>query len=465
MTEEPNREVDSVSGAGRSNDAARVVLFLQGPPSGFPRCVADELEALGHKTLRINLSLSDWFLWHDSRCVNFRGHLSEWPAYLERHLIRHGVTDIVFYQDRFPYHSVAVEIAGRLGVRAVAYENGYLRPDWITAELDGMSVRSLFPDDVDAIRAAAADLPPVDMTERYRHPFWQEAMHEVVCNLLNAFDLLAFPRFVADKFYHPLFEYVMTLPRLLFARRRDRVATILIDDLVESNCPVFVFPLQMQSDYQLRYNAKYDHLADALEEVFASFSAHAHPAAQLVVKLHPMDQGIEPWRRIVRRLARRHGIKRRVHLVDGGHLVTLLKHASGAVMVNSTTGLHAVKVGCPVKVLGVAVYDLPGLTCQLPLDRFWRIPQAPDPETYQSVQRLMGHAIQIQGNFHSRDGMTAAARELAARIAGGLVNVPGCVDRPAPRIERARALGVPVTVAEEIAARGKTGRWKRAWRG
>jgi capsular polysaccharide export protein len=465
MSDDPHDERDGSGQTQHGRRSVRVVLFLQGPPSDFPRRVADELESLGHKTLRINLSLSDWMLWHDRRCLSYRGRLSDWPAFLERYLVEQGVTDVVFYQDRFPYHSAAIEVARRLGVRAVAYENGYLRPDWITAELDGMSVRSLFPDDVETIQAAAHALPPVDMTERFRNFFWLEAVHEVVFNLLNAFDYLVFPRFVADKFYHPLFEYAMTLPRVLLAGRRDRIATILIDDLIESDCPCFVFPLQMQSDYQLRYNAQYDHLSEALDEVFASFAKHAHPAAQLVVKLHPMDQGIESWGKIVRQLARRHGIKRRVHLVDGGHLVTLLKHAAGAVMVNSTTGLHAVKIGCPVKVLGVAVYDLPGLTCQLPLDRFWRTPQAPDADTYEAVQRLMAHAIQIQGNFYTRSGKVAAARKLAERIAAGTINQPGCDARPAPRTERARAFGVPVTFADEIAARGKTGRWWRAWRG
>lgn len=465
MTEDRDNERETSGSAPQAREPARVVLFLQGPPSDFPRRVADALEALGHRTLRINLSLADWLLWHDRRCVNYRGSLADWPAFLERYLVEQGVTDVVFYQDRFPYHSAALEVAHRLGVRAVAYENGYLRPDWITAELDGMSVRSLFPDDVETIKTAARALPPVDMTERFRNVFWLEAAHEVVYNLLNAFDYLVFPRFDADKIYHPLFEYVMTLPRVLLARRRDRIATILIDDLIESHCPCFIFPLQMQSDYQLRYNAQYDHLSDALDEVFASFAGHAHPAAQLVVKLHPMDQGIEAWGKIVRQLARRHGIKRRVHLVDGGNLVTLLKHAAGAVMVNSTTGLHAVKIGCPVKVLGMAVYDLPGLTCQLPLDRFWRTPQAPDAETYQAVQRLMAHAIQIQGNFYTRSGKAAAADKLAERIAAGTINRPGCDAGPAPRIARARALGLPVTFADEIAARGKTGRWWRAWRG
>ena len=77
----------------------------------------------------------------------------------------------------------------------------------------------------------------------------------------------------------------------------------------------------------------------------------------------------------------------------------------------------------------------------------------------------MAHAIQIQGNFYTRSGKAAAADKLAERIAAGTINQPGCDGAPAPRIARARALGLPVTFADEIAARGKTGRWWRAWRG
>ncbi len=443
----------------------RTVLFLQGPPSDFPRVVADELERLGHRTLRINLSLADWLLWRDRRCTAYRGRLEDWPSFLEGYVDAHAVTDIVFYQDRFPYHSAALGIAQRRGLRAIAYENGYLRPDWITAELDGMSARSLFPEDVEAIRATAARLEPVDTGVRYRHPFWLEAAHEVVFHLLNVVGFLFHPHFTQDKFYHPFFEYLATVPRLLFARRRDRLASTLIADLIESRCPYFVFPLQLQSDYQLRYNSQFGHLAEALDKVLASFSANAHMAAHLVVKIHPMDQGIEPWGKIVRRLARKHRVKHRVHVVDGGQLVTLLRHASGALMVNSTTGLHAVRIGCPVKILGLAVYDMPGLTCQLSLDRFWRTPQAPDVEVYNAVERLMGHAIQIQGNFYTREGKLAAARELARRVSLDLVNQPDGAVRPPPRADRALALGIPMSFDEEMAARGRIGRWWRAWRG
>uniref|UniRef100_UPI003BA8A6FE capsule biosynthesis protein n=1 Tax=Stappia sp. TaxID=1870903 RepID=UPI003BA8A6FE len=449
----------------KSSAERRTILFLQGPPSDFPCVIADELEARGHRTLRVNLSLSDWLLWHDRRCTAFRGRLKAWPAFVREFLQKNGVTDLVYYQDRFPYHSAALEIARDLGVTTISYENGYLRPDWITVEREGMSVRSLFPEDPVAIREAAKALPEVPMQVRYPHPFWLEAVHEVLFHLVNAFDFVFFPRFKQDKYYHPVFEYLSMIPRLVLAKRRNRHANILIADLIESGAPYFVFPLQLQSDYQLRYNAQYSHLADALEKVIASFVKNAHASARLVVKVHPMDQGIEPWRRILRKLARKYDVKRRVYLVDGGRLVTLLQHTAGALMVNSTTGLHAVRLGCPVKILGIAVYDLPGITCQLPLDLFWREPQAPDTETQNAVQRLMAHAIQVQGNFYTREGKQAAAREIASRIEERRVNEPGACVQPAPRQERARALGIPVSFSEEMEKRTPISRWRRVWRG
>ena len=448
-----------------ADEGRRTVLFLQGPPSNFPRVVADVLEERGHRTLRINLSLSDWALWHDHRATTYRGRLDDWPAYLAAFVAREKVTDIIYYQDRFPYHSAALACAEECGLQAVSYENGYLRPDWITVERNGMSARSLFPDDVEKIRAIAADLPRSDMSVRYRHPFWLEAVHEVLFHVVNALAVPVFPHFIQDKFYHPFFEYLSMIPRLVLARRRDKIAKILIDDLIDSRAPYFVFPLQLQSDYQLRYNARFAHQAEALDQTIGSFARHAHPAAQLVVKVHPMDQGIEPWRRIVHRLALKHRVKRRVHFVDGGHLISLLRHASGAVMINSTTGLHAIREGCPVKTLGIAVYDLPGLTCQQSMERFWRGPEAPVPDMYEAMERLMAASIQIQGNFYTREGKAAAAHAFADRLIARRVNEPGAWVDPAPRAATAAAQGLPLTFAQERAMRARLGRWWRAWRG
>ncbi|MEL7140183.1 MAG: hypothetical protein AAFP67_14090, partial [Pseudomonadota bacterium] len=114
--------------------ARRSVLFLQGPASTLWSEIADRFEAQGHRVHRVNLSFGDWLYWRRRGALNYRGSLGEWERWLEALLRREGVSDILYFADRLPYHRVAARVAAQLGVRAWAVENGYLRPDWLTLE-------------------------------------------------------------------------------------------------------------------------------------------------------------------------------------------------------------------------------------------------------------------------------------------------------------------------------------------
>ncbi|WP_208988542.1 capsule biosynthesis protein [Labrenzia sp. VG12] len=447
------------------SDSPMVVLFLQGPPGVFARTIADSLEAAGAQTCRVNLCAGDWLNWHDSRCTSYRGRLEDWPDWLRRFCRECQVTHIVFYADRVPYHVAAAEIASELGLACLTYENGYLRPDWITLEHFGMSAHSRFPDDPDLILKLGQALPDIDRQPRYGYPFINEAVNEVSWNMANVIFALAFPGFVRDKLYHPLIDYLSNIPRFALAKGRKRKANHVIDDIISTDLPYYVFPLQLQSDYQLRFNSQYDHIADAAEEVIASFARHAPSAARLVFKVHPLDNGMEPWSRILRTLAKKHDVKKRVLLVDGGNLNQLLSHAAGSLTINSTTGLHALRAGCPTKVLGIALYDIPGLTCQKTLDEFWRLATAPDPDLLDALERLLAASIQVKGCFYTKEGREAAADRMAERIVNNTVNLPGALCDQPPRLEKAVSRGITTTFADQLKARGKTERWTHVWRG
>lgn len=47
-----------------------------------------------------------------------------------------------------------------------------------------------------------------------------------------------------------------------------------------------------------------------------SFAKHVHPEGHLIVKLHPMDNGIERWESMIRRLVKQHGTVDRVLAVS-----------------------------------------------------------------------------------------------------------------------------------------------------
>ena len=91
-----------------SNTSQRVFLFLQGPISPFFRQIADGLENKGHKVLRINLCFGDWLFWQRKGASNYRGHLSNWPNYINLYLEKEKVTDIVLIGEQREYHKLAI---------------------------------------------------------------------------------------------------------------------------------------------------------------------------------------------------------------------------------------------------------------------------------------------------------------------------------------------------------------------
>ncbi|MFB9952940.1 capsule biosynthesis protein [Rhizobium puerariae] len=405
------------------------VLFLQGPPSVFWRELADAFEAQGIGTKRVNFSFGDQLYWRKRGAINYRGTLRAWPRYLADLIRRESITDILYYADRLPYHRLASRIGRKLGVRCHALEFGYLRPDWITLERDGMGRFSHFPSDPDHIRRIAAQVGTPDLHSHYSHTFGQEATNEVVYNLVAYFGWLMFPFYRADKYYDPLFDYLSWLPRMF--RARHDLPEGFLDDQSKKN---YLLALQLQSDYQIRANSPYRHLSQMLEQVIQSFARHAPENGRLIVKQHPLDNDLEGWRKVVARLAERYRVKGRVVFIEKGNLQAILRSSHGAIVVNSTTGLHSLRAGVPTIALGAAVYDVAGLTHQGGLDTFWRQPEPIDKTLLVDFIKALAGSVQVKGNFYNEAGRKLAAEAIVARVCGGLVNEPDAyVERP-PRL-------------------------------
>jgi len=414
------------------------VLFLQGPPSVFWRELAEAFEAQGIGTKRVNFSFGDQLYWRRRGAINYRGTMRGWPRYLADLVRREGVTDILYYADRLPYHRLATRVARKLGVRCHAVEFGYLRPDWITLERNGMGRFSHFPSDPDHIRRIAKQVGIPDLKAHYGHTFGQEATNEVVYNLAAYFGRAMFPFYRSDKYYDPLFDYLSWLPRM-FRPRHDLPEGFLEDESKVN----YLLALQLQSDYQIRANSPYRHLSQMLDQVMQSFARHAPEGSRLIVKQHPLDNDLEGWRKVVAQLAARHRIAGRVVFIEKGDLGRILKRSRGVVIVNSTTGLQSLRLGIPTIALGSAIYNVRGLTHQGGLDSFWRHPEAIDTELLADFVKALAGTIQVKGNFYHEEGRKVAIETIVARVAGEMVNQPDAyVERP-PRLSWRRLPPMP----------------------
>lgn len=400
-------------------------IFLQGEPTSFYKRVGDGLSALGYKVTRINFCAGDQLFWYGPNALNYRGTLSDWPEFFARLLGENGITDLFLCGEQRSYHKAAIEIAKARGIRVVVTDLGYLRPDWITLERDGMNGSSRFPKDPERIMALAKELPAIDMAARYKSNLFKIEMLYLLFELANFFLFFLFPHYRrTDNRKHLFLHYLSGLKKFILSKSNNSRATRRLRSLKESGEPYFVFPLQLEHDYSIISYSPFSGLEEPIRLVIKSFARYASATTRLVFKTHPLDTGIKDWERLIFQWASKEGISCRIDFFDGGNLDDMIGGAQGMIVVNSTAGIRALQLGCPVMILGDAIYDIDGMTDQGALDHYWKQPQKPDRELVDAFIKLMVHTILVRGVFFNEPGMSAAVSETVRRLYENKVGVP-----------------------------------------
>jgi capsular polysaccharide export protein len=400
-------------------------LFLQGMQSSFFKRVGDNLTAKNCRVSRINFCLGDWIFWSGKNSVSFRGRISDWKDYIDSFLDANGVTDIILVGEQRKYHDAAIIAAKERGIRVVATDFGYLRPDWIAIELNGMNGSSLLPRNIEQIHQINNNLSQVDLG-----PVFDDGeIKRILCDLVYSFstlvDVLFFPYYVqSDMRPQPakgLFYSFIKWGKLLI----NYSSTKKFVDLVgEGETSFFLFAMQLEHDFQIVKYSHYNDLIEPIEEVVYSFSKLGNNESKLIFKNHPCDLGIRNWKVIIAQLAMKYGIDDRVYFIDGGvSLDKLLKNCSGLVTVNSTSGLRSLQLGCPVKSLSSAIYSMPGLTFQGDLDDFWEKPIKPDQNNVAAFVNVIASKLHIRGLFFNEPGMSGGIRDFADKLVSRNVGI------------------------------------------
>lgn len=403
----------------------RSFLFLQGPISPFFAEVGAELAALGHAVHRINLCLGDRLFWRKvpgaAPAVDFTGRAEEWPAFVAGMLARWRVTDLVLLGEQRPVHRIAADAARAQGAQVTVTDFGYFRPDWITLERDAMGGQSHFPRDPAAIRALAQGLPQADLKERMKDRFWLQAMWDVAYHGANMLPS-RFRDYRNHQLHHPLATYGGIARRLLRQRAERAEGARIVDSL--AGRPFWVFAMQMETDFSIRAYSPYRDMDTPVGDTIRSFARHAPVQAQLLVKVHPLDPCLKAWDRRLPAIAEAAGVRGRVHVAHHGPLDVMLEGSRGLITVNSTVGLRAVVLGRPVKALGAAVWDVPGLAHQGPLDSFWAEGAPAEPGLRAEFLAALQATTQLRGLFYAPEGRRMAVAETARRLHENRVGVP-----------------------------------------
>lgn len=398
-----------------ANRPSKTFLFLQGPHGPYFAMLADALRARGHAALRININGGDKVDWPGD-ATDYRGTFRNWPLFFDDFVVTHGVTDLILYGDCRPYHASAHGMARLRDLRVHVVEEGYIRPDFLTLQADGVNGNSTLPLDPQWYREQARGLPPLDENQpTIPSNFSTRARNTMRTGLAAAVLRPLFPFYRTHRPHSFLMES-LSWGRKLMMRRRDMQQSAQAWAKVEGK-RYFTLPLQLNSDYQLRIHSPFGDMRAALRFVIKSFAHHAPADVLLVIKQHPLDSGLVAWDRLIRRLATDYGVADRIHYLSDWDIAEVVEKAVGVVTVNSTVGTLALNSGKPVVVLGHAVYKVPGMVSVKGLDAFWTDPSPPDMALYSAFRQVLADRCLIRGGLLSDEGLQMLVDNAADRLA------------------------------------------------
>lgn len=393
----------------------RRFLFLQGPHGPWFHQLSRMLLAAGAEVWRVGFNLGDQRFWPDrASFIPWQGRAEDWPAAVADLLARLRITDLVVYGDTRPIHAEAVAAARAAGLRVHVFEEGYLRPYWITYERGGANGHSRLMDlTLAQMRAALAALD-TDMSEApstwgdmRQHIFWGAAYHWFVLTGGRRYR-----NFRPHRALTVRREFLVFLRRLilmpLHGWRRARATR----KIRLGGFPYHLALLQLEHDSSFQMHSPFSTMAEFLELVIRGFAAGAPGHHHLVFKAHPLEDGRVPVAEQIRHIAQACGIAKRVHFVPGGKLAQLLNGARSAVTVNSTSGQQALWRGLPLKCFGASVYAKPEFVSPQSIDEFFRQPLRPDGRAYREYRRYLLETSQVAGGYYSSRGRRALLRQI-----------------------------------------------------
>lgn len=376
-------------------------LLLQGPVGFFFKKLTVQFKAKGANVYRIGLNAGDSFFSISENYTPYKGKPEDWYAFIYDYLQEHKIDKIFVFGDCRFYQSVAVGASNQLGVEVYVFEEGYLRPHYITLERHGVN----------------------DYSRISRDPSFYEQIHikelseplpstpNAVCNwsIVMAYYFIAraghilYPYYTHHRSFSAIQEFffgLRSLVRKVLYKKRDNSYLPKIKN--ELSKKYFFVPLQTHNDFQILQHSGYGSVEKFIIEVLESFAKHTE-IELLIFKHHPIDRGRRHYKKFILEQAELLGVNQRVLVVHDLHLPTLLKHAKGTVNINSTVGLSSVLCGTPTITLGKAIYDMEGLTSKgMHLDDFWTNYQVPDMEFANKFKQHLIETTQLNGSFYGR---------------------------------------------------------------
>jgi capsular polysaccharide export protein len=381
------------------------ILLLQGPMGKFFNRLDHKFMELEAKTFRIGLNAGDEFFADARHYTPFKGRIEEWKSFISDFYKEHSIDMIFVFGDCRFYQSKAIKLAKKHKIKVFVFEEGYIRPDFITLEASGVNDNSLLPRDRsfydaleyhDKLECNSKNIIKIGNT--YKEMAIEAILYYIVGNIF----FFKYPHYQHHRTFSAFLEAFYGV-RNFIRKQKYKIVEHNAEILYETQLSkrYYFVALQTHEDFQILQHSDYKSVEDFIEEVIASFAKNAPHESFLVIKHHPMDRGKKDYAPLIKKQARMLGCEQRVKILYDVHLPTLLKNAIGTITINSTVGISSLYHNTPTLCTGRSFYDIEGLTSKgVSLDAFWRNYKEVDDELFNKFRCYLIQKTQVNGSFY-----------------------------------------------------------------
>ncbi|MBD3797324.1 MAG: capsular biosynthesis protein [Campylobacterales bacterium] len=385
--------------------AGKNILLFQGPMGHFFNLLDQKFVKNGAKTFRIGLNAGDEFFADARHFTPYKGKLEDWGKFIKEYLQSYWIDMLFVFGDCRVYQKQAIDIAKKLGIKVFVFEEGYIRPDFITLEENGVNDNSSLPRERQFYDALEYDETKicnnqniVKIGNTYNTMAVQAIAYYIISNIFS----FRYPHYKHHRNFSSIMEALYGvrnfIRKYVYKLLEFKEQKIYEKELSKN---YYFVALQTFEDFQISHHSDYNSIEEFILEVLDSFSTHAPIESYIVLKHHPMDRGKKNYKRLIQNYAEKKGCADRVKVVYDLHLPTLLKNAIGTITINSTVGISSLFHQTPTICMGRSFYDIEGLTSKgVTLDQFWREYKEVDQELFNKFRCYLIEKTQINGSFY-----------------------------------------------------------------
>ena len=375
-------------------------LFLVGPIGTFFSRLSNYLEKNNIRTYKISFPLYEYGF-PKSRLIKYDKDISLFKKFLKKILIDKEIKHIFMYGNVLIPHRQTLSLVEELkkedlNVNTYIFELGYLRPNYVTVENEGINYSSGFIKSKEFYlkQDSYQGFPIAKKHARFRiRKIWKAISFINHC-------FITYKIAQSEHKLQPKPIYIWYKIKGFFLKFFFRLTEYRLKKKCFFERNFFLGVLQVSTDSQLKEGSDIKDNNKFIYKVIKDF-AKANVDCNLVFKHHPRDRGYTNYFNTIEKLSKEFGVYEKVFYIHDDFLSKLFQNPNckGTVLINSTVGYQSLFHSIPVKSLGITPYNIEGLTDQRNLVSFFKNPFPVDKLLFNKFYKYILENSQINGNF------------------------------------------------------------------